>query len=111
MHLCRYAPVAEIETARQAVNWQQCLVWQERRRQALSKTTSKQRVENKRRNEKPPAKSSRGGNTRISASRSLQAEGRRSTAASLLRSAPGWCGEDLEEIVRIVTETRPKARF
>jgi hypothetical protein len=41
----------------------------------------------------------------------LVAEGRRSTAASLLRSAPGWCGEDLDEIVRIVTGTRSKARF
>ena len=79
----------------------------------MSKTRSKQRDESKRGNEKPPAKSLRGRtSTRLaSTSQSLQAEGRRSTAASLLRSAPGWCGEDLDEIVRIVTETRAKARF
>jgi predicted secreted protein len=44
-------------------------------------------------------------------SKSRAAEGRRSTAASLLRSAPGWSGEDLEDVVRIVTESRSKARF
>src|SRR5438270_888351 len=61
-----------------------------RRRKTLLKT-SKQRVESKRGNAKPRAKSSRARtDARVgSASRSLQAEGRRSTAASLLRSAPG----------------------
>jgi hypothetical protein len=76
----------------------------------LLKPGSKQRVRSKRGNQKPLAKASPARtNSRIaSAARSLQAEGRRSTAASLLRSAPGWCGEDLDEIVRIVAESRSK---
>lgn len=79
----------------------------------LKTSKSKQRDERKHGNSKPSAKSSpaRASASIASASRSLAAEGRRSTAASLLKSAPGWRGEDLDEIVRIVTETRSKARF
>jgi hypothetical protein len=79
----------------------------------LKTSKSKERDERKHGNKKPAAKSapSRAGARIASASRSLAAEGRRSTAASLLKSAPGWCGEYLDDIVRIVTETRSKTRF
>ena len=104
-----YGKTRHSRATRQAVNWpMHGLDLEKRRRKTLLKTRSRQRIESKRGNKKPAAKSSAGV---ASASRSLQAEGRRSTAASLLRSAPGWCGDDLDEIVRIVTETRSKARF
>jgi hypothetical protein len=79
----------------------------------LKTSKTKQRDEKKHGNKKPGSKTAASrSNARIaSASNSLAAEGRRSTAASLLRSAPGWCGEDLDDIVRIVTDTRSKARF
>jgi len=79
----------------------------------LKTSKSKERVKGKRGNKKPALKTSisRPDGRVVNASRSLAAEGRRSTAASLLRSAPGWSGEDLDDIVRIVTETRSKARF
>jgi hypothetical protein len=78
----------------------------------LKTSKSKQR-DVRARQKKAAAKSalSRPSARSASASRSLAAEGRRSTAASLLKSAPGWCGEDLDDIVRIVTESRSKARF
>jgi hypothetical protein len=38
-------------------------------------------------------------------------EARRSTAATLLKHAPGWAGDDLEEVIEIVTRTRAKTRF
>ncbi|HUP49527.1 MAG TPA: hypothetical protein VNA04_12130 [Thermoanaerobaculia bacterium] len=41
----------------------------------------------------------------------IPAEARRSTAAALLKHAPGWAGDDLDEVIEIVAETRTKARF
>jgi hypothetical protein len=38
-------------------------------------------------------------------------EARRSTAAALLKYAPGWKGDDLEEVIATVTNTRTKTRF
>jgi hypothetical protein len=38
-------------------------------------------------------------------------EARRSTAAALLKHAPGWAGNDLDEIIAIVATTRTKTRF
>lgn len=42
---------------------------------------------------------------------SIPAESRRSTAAALLKHAPGWTGDDLDEVIAIVTQTRTKTRF
>jgi hypothetical protein len=36
---------------------------------------------------------------------------RRSTAASLLKHAAGWTGDDLEDVIRVVSESRSKTRF
>ncbi|HVR42123.1 MAG TPA: hypothetical protein VMS56_01655 [Thermoanaerobaculia bacterium] len=36
---------------------------------------------------------------------------RRSTAAALLEHAAGWTGDDLDEVIEIVADTRTKARF
>lgn len=79
----------------------------------LKTAKSKQGDARKRGNNKPASKTSASRpSVRIAgASRSAAAEGRRSTAASLLRSAPGWSGGDLDDIVRIVTRTRSKPRF
>ena len=77
----------------------------------LRTSKTKQRDERKRGNKKPVSKTPASSARIATASSPLAAEGRRSTAASLLRSAPGWCGEDLDDIVRIVTESRSKARF
>jgi hypothetical protein len=41
----------------------------------------------------------------------LPPEARRSTGAALLKHAPGWAGDDLEEVLQIVTGTRAKTRF
>jgi hypothetical protein len=41
----------------------------------------------------------------------LPPEARRSTAASLLKHAPGWAGDDLDEVIELVTGTRTKTRF
>lgn len=41
----------------------------------------------------------------------LPPEARRSTGAALLKHAPGWTGDDLEEVIEIVTRTRVKTRF
>jgi hypothetical protein len=38
-------------------------------------------------------------------------EARRSTAAALLKHAPGWAGDDLDEVIAIVAATRTKTRF
>lgn len=38
-------------------------------------------------------------------------EARRSTAAALLKHAPGWAGDDLEEVIAKVKNTRTKTRF
>ncbi len=38
-------------------------------------------------------------------------EARRSTAAALLKHAPGWAGDDLAEVIAMVTKTRTKTRF
>lgn len=38
-------------------------------------------------------------------------EARRSTAAALLKYAPGWTGDDLDEVIAIVKNTRTKTRF
>jgi len=38
-------------------------------------------------------------------------EARRSTAAALLKHAPGWTGDDLEDVIATVTATRTKTRF
>ena len=38
-------------------------------------------------------------------------EARRSTTAALLKHAPGWTGEDLEDVIATVTGTRTKTRF
>ena len=38
-------------------------------------------------------------------------EARRSTAAALLKYAPGWTGDDLDEVISIVKNTRTKTRF
>lgn len=36
---------------------------------------------------------------------------RRTTAKDLLPHAKGWAGDDLEEVMRVVKQTRSKARF
>ena len=36
---------------------------------------------------------------------------RRSTAAALLKHAPGWTGDDLQHVIGIVKGTRTKTRF
>lgn len=36
---------------------------------------------------------------------------RRSTAAALLKHAPGWTGDDLQDVIAIVKGTRTKTRF
>ena len=41
----------------------------------------------------------------------IPAEARRSTAAALLKHAPGWSGDDLADVIAIVTGTRAKTRF
>ena len=41
----------------------------------------------------------------------IPAEARRSTAAALLKHAPGWSGDDLEEVIATVKGTRTKTRF
>ena len=38
-------------------------------------------------------------------------EARRSTAAALLKHAPGWSGDDLENVIATVKGTRTKTRF
>lgn len=38
-------------------------------------------------------------------------ESRRSTAAALLRHAGKWSGDDLDEVIETVTQTRSKTRF
>ena len=38
-------------------------------------------------------------------------EARRSTAAALLKHAPGWSGDDLEDVIATVKGTRTKTRF
>ncbi len=38
-------------------------------------------------------------------------EARRSTAGALLKHAPGWTGNDLEEVIATVKGTRTKTRF
>jgi hypothetical protein len=38
-------------------------------------------------------------------------ESRRSTAAALLKHAPGWTGGDLDEVIATVRGTRAKTRF
>jgi len=38
-------------------------------------------------------------------------EARRSTAAALLKHAPGWTGDDLEDVIATVKGTRTKTRF
>lgn len=38
-------------------------------------------------------------------------EARRSTAAALLKHAPGWAGDDLAEVIATVKNTRTKTRF
>ncbi|HUP59750.1 MAG TPA: hypothetical protein VNA69_04960 [Thermoanaerobaculia bacterium] len=38
-------------------------------------------------------------------------EARRSTAAALLKHAPGWAGDDLEDVIATVIGTRTKTRF
>lgn len=41
----------------------------------------------------------------------LPPDARRSTAAALLKHAPGWTGDDLAEVIAIVAKTRMKTRF
>ena len=41
----------------------------------------------------------------------LPPEARRSTAAALVKHAPGWTGDDLEEVIATVKGTRTKTRF
>ena len=41
----------------------------------------------------------------------IPAESRRSTAAALLKHAPGWTGRDLDEVIATVRGTRAKTRF
>ena len=41
----------------------------------------------------------------------IPAEARRSTAAALLKHAPGWSGDDLADVIATVTGTRAKTRF
>ena len=77
----------------------------------MLKTSRSQPPADRKRANKKSAKTAPSSARIASASGSVAGEGRRSTAASLLRSAPGWCGEDLDDIVRIVAETRSKARF
>jgi hypothetical protein len=38
-------------------------------------------------------------------------EARRSTAGALLKHAPGWTGNDLEDVIATVKGTRTKTRF
>jgi hypothetical protein len=38
-------------------------------------------------------------------------EARRSTAAALLKHAPGWSGDDLHDVIATVVGTRAKTRF
>jgi hypothetical protein len=38
-------------------------------------------------------------------------EARRSTAAALLKHAPGWTGDDLKDVIATVKGTRTKTRF
>jgi hypothetical protein len=44
-------------------------------------------------------------------SASIPPESRRSTAAALLKHAPGWAGDDLDEVIDTVRGTRAKTRF
>ena len=41
----------------------------------------------------------------------IPVEDRRSTAASLLTQAPGWTGDDLQDVIATVRGTRTKTRF
>ena len=41
----------------------------------------------------------------------IPADARRSTAAALLKHAPGWSGGDLAEVIATVKGTRTKTRF
>jgi hypothetical protein len=41
----------------------------------------------------------------------IPVEARRSTAAALLKHAPGWTGDDLSNVIATVTGTRAKTRF
>lgn len=41
----------------------------------------------------------------------LPPEARRSTAAALLKHAPGWTGDDLENVIATVKGTRTKTRY
>lgn len=43
--------------------------------------------------------------------RAIPPDARRSTGAALLKHASGWAGDDLDEVIEIVAETRTKARF
>jgi hypothetical protein len=44
-------------------------------------------------------------------SASIPPESRRSTVAALLKHAPGWVGDDLDEVIETVRGTRAKTRF
>ena len=47
----------------------------------------------------------------VTQGKAIPPEARRSTGASLVKHAPGWAGDDLEEVIKIVTQTRVKTRF
>lgn len=47
----------------------------------------------------------------INASGSAPPESRRSTAAALMKHASGWSGNDLDDVIGTVTDTRLKTRF
>lgn len=47
----------------------------------------------------------------VGSAAAIPAEARRSTAAALLKHAPGWSGDDLADVIATVTGTRMKTRF
>jgi len=66
--------------------------------------TAKPRVE---KGERTSARRRRASGTVVA----IPADARRSTAAALLKHAPGWTGDDLQDVIATVTKTRAKTRF
>jgi hypothetical protein len=59
----------------------------------------------------PPHQARRRASVRHPQGKAIPPEARRSTGASLSKHAPGWAGDDLEDVIEIVTQTRVKTRF
>ena len=73
----------------------------------LTKRTMKTAKPGAETHDRPAATHARASQTIVA----IPPEARRSTTAALLKHAPGWTGDDLGEVIAIVTKTRTKTRF